>query len=154
MSLKYRYGHPEASEDLTTGFDCSGLVPYVLGQCGLTVPNFIGMDGSVRPIRHTSEFFDHYGIFVHTPKPGDLVFFSYDGGFSPTHIGIMIDSERYIHAPGRDETYVDISQVVERDIASDTDIEDAPPYSHNPIGYKSPTVAKANPTYRWHQMPI
>lgn len=70
------------------GFDCSGLVRYVLALHGINVP------------RTTAEQFDR-GPEIDRPQtsPGDLVFFSTTGP-GPTHVGIVIDERQFIHAPG------------------------------------------------------
>ena len=67
------------------GFDCSGLVYYVYGQAGVSVPR-------------TAE-----GQFGRLPRvqrqdlqPGDLVFFQIAGLL---HVGIYTGDETFIHAP-------------------------------------------------------
>lgn len=147
-SIRYVRGHPELGQSPIDGFDCSGFVRFVLQQSGLHVPDFIGMDGAKRPIRHANEFWDHYGIGVHPEmrQTGDLIFFSRNGRF-PTHVGIVRDPESYIHAPGRDNTWVEIASIAFRVIESEF-------YSVDPIGFKAPTVANESPTYRYHQRPV
>jgi len=70
-----------------TGFDCSGLVQYVFGQEAIVLPRTVaqqfGAGVRVRDDRVTA---------------GDLVFFSARAG-TPTHVGIAIDNERFVHAP-------------------------------------------------------
>lgn len=70
------------------GFDCSGLVRYVLQQHGIDMP------------RTTAEQFDR-GPAVDRPQtsPGDLIFFSTTGP-GATHVGIVLDEHQFIHAPG------------------------------------------------------
>lgn len=69
------------------GFDCSGLVQYVLAQHGRAVP------------RQTR---DQFGagtrIDRHDVRAGDLVFFS---TVAPgvSHVGIALDGEAFVHAP-------------------------------------------------------
>lgn len=70
-------------------FDCSGLMVYVYNQLGINLP---------RVSR------EQYWVGAHqtraTLKPGDLVFFSYDG--SPGgihHVGMYIGSGKFIEAP-------------------------------------------------------
>jgi len=69
------------------GFDCSGLVQYVFAQEAIDLP------------RTVAEQF-RIGARVGDDRvtAGDLVFFSERAG-TPTHVGIAIDSERFIHAP-------------------------------------------------------
>ncbi len=67
-----------------SGFDCSGLVVYVYGQLGVSLPHYTGAlwnSGS------------HVGS--DQLAPGDLVFFYPDLG----HVGIYIGGGLFIHAP-------------------------------------------------------
>ena len=147
-SRKYVPGRPELGESPESGFDCSGLVTFVLKSVGLYIPNFIGMDGRLRPIRHASEFWDHYGVAVHSPLPGDLLFFSSNGNL-PSHVGIVRDEETYIHAPGKDETWVTVATIRSETIALRGLGRTL--YTRNPIGFKTPTMPANQPTYRYHQ---
>jgi cell wall-associated NlpC family hydrolase len=65
------------------GFDCSGLVMYVYGQLGLSLPHYAAAQ---------------YGLGSPVPRdqlqPGDLVFFD---GLS--HVGIYIGGGQMVHAP-------------------------------------------------------
>jgi len=65
------------------GFDCSGLVMYVYGQLGVSLPHNAAMQ---------------YGVGVAVPRsalePGDLVFFDGLG-----HVGIYVGNGAFIHAP-------------------------------------------------------
>lgn len=67
------------------GFDCSGFVHYVFAQAGLAVPR-------------TVEAQSHAGAEVGDLAPGDLVFFR-TSGRGPTHVGIALGQDRFIHAP-------------------------------------------------------
>ncbi len=127
--------HPADSEDHCvgcspeTGFDCSGLVVNILNEVGLVVP---------REIRHAREFFDHYGILIHSDfqnpvhREADLVFFSWKGTM-PNHMGIMINEIEYIHVPGNSPVVI-VSKLKEKDIPSSTSQDR--PYTKNPIGFK------------------
>jgi cell wall-associated NlpC family hydrolase len=68
-----------------SGFDCSGLVMYVYGQLGVSLPHYTvsqyGYPNAVHPDRSQLE-------------PGDLVFFAGLG-----HVGIYIGNNEFIHAP-------------------------------------------------------
>jgi hypothetical protein len=112
------------------------------------------MDGKKRPIRHPSEFWDHYGIYVHGDiiEEGDLIFFSRNGTFS-THIGIVRDCESYFHAPGEHGTKVEVKDIKPQAIPTTNDRYKRL-YMINPIGFKTPTVSLENPNYRYHQRPI
>lgn len=82
-----------AGGNTPSGFDCSGLVYYVLSQVGLT------------PYRSPA---DQYQMGTPVDKaalhPGDLVFFrlSSQGGIS--HVGIYAGSGQFIHAPNARST--------------------------------------------------
>lgn len=125
----------------------------MLTTAGLTIPDYIGQDGLRRPVRHTNEFWDSYGIAVHDDvrQKADLVFFSRTGVF-PSHIGIMRDEESYIHAPGHDGSKVAVRFVAHEAITSSKG--ETLLYTRNPIGYKSPTQQVEESTYRYHQQTI
>jgi len=72
---------------LPDGFDCSGLVNYVFARHGIAVPRDVRRQASAgAPV-------DRGDI-----APGDLVFFATTGS-GPTHVGIAVDRDRFIHAP-------------------------------------------------------
>jgi cell wall-associated NlpC family hydrolase len=81
--VPYRNG----GTDPRKGFDCSGLVAYVFGQHGVTLP------------RQTSA---QYGVGTPIPRakvrPGDLLFFSTVAP-GASHVGIAIDDDEFVHAP-------------------------------------------------------
>jgi cell wall-associated NlpC family hydrolase len=78
LGVPYAWGGASPS-----GFDCSGLVSWVYGRLGVTLPhNSAALYGVGRSVR-TDEL-----------RPGDLVFFSGLG-----HVGMYIGSGRMIHAP-------------------------------------------------------
>jgi cell wall-associated NlpC family hydrolase len=84
LGIRYKYG----GNSPATGFDCSGLVRYVVNQAiGMVLP---------RDARAISQL----GAQVGTDElqPGDLVFFNtMRRPFS--HVGIYIGENRFIHAP-------------------------------------------------------
>ena len=90
-ALSYR-GMPYifGAQSPSRGFDCSGLVSYVLRKKGLNPPR-------------TSSAQAHYGTPVsrNNLKPGDLVFFAgtYKRGVS--HVGIYIGNNNFVHAASR-----------------------------------------------------
>ena len=66
-----------------SGFDCSGLVMYVFGQMGISLPhNAAAQYGSGSPVSRDQL------------EPGDLVFFNGLG-----HVGIYIGGGQFVHAP-------------------------------------------------------
>jgi peptidoglycan DL-endopeptidase CwlO len=66
-----------------SGFDCSGLVVYVYGQLGVSLPHFTGSLWNSGPHVSRSDL-----------APGDLVFF-----YNLDHVGIYIGGGVFIHAP-------------------------------------------------------
>jgi cell wall-associated NlpC family hydrolase len=72
-----------------TGFDCSGLVWWVYQQLGIDIPR----DGTAQQAATTP-------IDAGQLRPGDLVFFSYDGpGGWVYHVGIYAGNGLMLHAP-------------------------------------------------------
>jgi cell wall-associated NlpC family hydrolase len=65
------------------GFDCSGLVMYVYGQLGVSLPHNAAAQYAMLPHVPTSDL-----------EPGDLVFF-----YGLGHVGIYIGGGMMIHAP-------------------------------------------------------
>jgi cell wall-associated NlpC family hydrolase len=78
----YRNGGAEPD-----GFDCSGFTRYVFGQFGIALPRDTGHQyGEGRPID------------ADDVAKGDLVFFT-TVARGPSHVGIAIDREHFVHAP-------------------------------------------------------
>lgn len=70
----------------STGFDCSGFTQYVYAHFGIKLG------------RTTyDQINDGYGVSKSELQPGDLVFFGANG--DPTHMGIYVGNNTYIHAP-------------------------------------------------------
>lgn len=69
------------------GFDCSGFVQYVFGVHGVRLPRTTGAqyDSTRRVSRQEA-------------VAGDLVFF-HTTARGASHVGILVDRERFIHAP-------------------------------------------------------
>ena len=67
-----------------SGFDCSGLVQYVYGKLGISLPHY-----TVSQYRHGRS------VSRSSLRPGDLVFF-----YGLGHVGIYAGRGKYIHAPG------------------------------------------------------
>lgn len=118
-----------------TGFDCSGFVIYVLRQAQIPIQE---------DLRHSSEFFDRFGVFVHIYRPGDLVFFTKDGR-APKHIGIIVNNDEYIHSPGKNGTKVSIAKIKKESLPF---LHDDQIYLENPIGFKAPAIVSG----RWQQI--
>jgi peptidoglycan DL-endopeptidase CwlO len=79
--VPYRLGGADPS-----GFDCSGFVWYVFGQHGLLMP------------RTVPEQFRAAREAAGPLRAGDLVFFSTVAP-GPSHVGIIIGGDEFIHAP-------------------------------------------------------
>ena len=71
-----------------SGFDCSGLVVYVLKNI------------RQKNLPRTTEEIGKYGqsLALNSPAPGDLVFFN-TLGQSHSHVGIYVGAGRFVHAP-------------------------------------------------------
>ena len=74
------------------GFDCSGLVKYVFGKLGVSLPHYAA-----------SQWYSPDAVWVapNRLQPGDLVFFVGSDGTrkSPGHVGIYVDDGYIIDAP-------------------------------------------------------
>src|SRR6266851_814416 len=73
--------------DPRRGFDCSGFTQYVFAQHGLSLP---------RDVR--DQFHQGTAVKQEDVKAGDLLFFSTTAA-GPTHVGIAIGGDGFIHAP-------------------------------------------------------
>ena len=71
------------------GFDCSGLIYYILDKTGYACPRTAA---------------DQYGIGHSVSRdklaPGDLVFFANTYASGISHVGVYAGSGKFIHAPG------------------------------------------------------
>ena len=86
LNLPYKFGGNDPR-----GFDCSGLVMYLYGLHGFTMPHgVIQMRPRLKPTR--------------TPRMGDVIFFLNDNRIAG-HVGIYVDAETFIHAP-RENTVI------------------------------------------------
>jgi cell wall-associated NlpC family hydrolase len=81
LGQPYRFGGAAPG-----GFDCSGLVVYAAGGAGIHVP------------RTAAEQLEFGTTIARADlRPGDLVFMHL--AHKELHVGIAIDSERFVHAP-------------------------------------------------------
>ena len=78
----YREGGADPS-----GFDCSGFVSYVFGRTGQAVPRTV-----------EQQYQAGQDVPRDALEAGDLVFFN-PGRRGPTHVGIALSSEQFVHAP-------------------------------------------------------
>lgn len=84
LGVKYKRG----AESPTKGFDCSGLVQYVMAAFGADLP---------RTAREQATAGRKVDRDIASLKPGDLLTFGH--GKRISHIGIYIGDGRYVHAP-------------------------------------------------------
>ena len=84
LGVKYKRG----AESPTKGFDCSGLVQYVMAAFGAELP---------RTARKQATVGKKIERDIASLKPGDLLTFGH--GKRISHIGIYIGDGRYVHAP-------------------------------------------------------
>jgi len=71
------------------GFDCSGLVRYVMGALKVELP---------RTAAQQARIGDEVSTDPSRLRPGDLLTFGRRGGRGVSHIGIYVGEGRYIHA--------------------------------------------------------
>ncbi len=90
-------GAAALDQDPASGFDCSGLVRYALKLWEKETGIPLLTDG----MRHCSDFADAFGVLIHPEyiQPGDLVFFSHDGG-RIQHMGIVTSEDTYVQSQG------------------------------------------------------
>lgn len=84
LGVKYKRGAASPAK----GFDCSGLVKYVMAQFGADLP---------RTSREQALVGKRIDRDIASLKPGDLLTFGH--GKRISHIGIYIGDGRYVHAP-------------------------------------------------------
>lgn len=150
IALKYEgypskvYTSPEEG-NTPEGFDCSGYVQFVILASGISLP--LSKDNK-RVIRHSYEFFDKLGIFIHEPflAPGNLVFCSRTG-VRPSHIAIYLGDNKIIHSSPSSKRIErvkieDISVLKTRPIRYEKHLGEQI-YAFNPIGYKRINEASA-----------
>lgn len=81
----YRYGKSSPEE----GFDCSGFVQHVYQHYGKTLPRRASDMALALPAISKNEL-----------SAGDLVFFNTNGALY-SHVGIYLDSGKFIHSPSQ-----------------------------------------------------
>ncbi len=88
LGTDYRYGGTNSN----TGFDCSGLVMTVYKLNGLQLPR-----------TSREQYYSGKDVNKDDLKPGDLVFFRTGSSGQVSHVGLIADGDRFIHAPGRNK---------------------------------------------------
>jgi hypothetical protein len=89
IGIPYKWGGNSPNE----GFDCSGLTRAVYQLSGLDLPR-----------SSKDQFAMGTEVKLKNLRKGDLVFFSSPGGTKISHVGIYIGDNKFIHAPGKDQT--------------------------------------------------
>ncbi|MDR0838945.1 MAG: C40 family peptidase [Oscillospiraceae bacterium] len=84
------YNYVYGGSSPKTGFDCSGFSSYVFKNFGVTLT------------RNSAGQYKNDGVSVSKSElaPGDLLFFSSNGGASVTHVGIYMGDNEFVHASG------------------------------------------------------
>ncbi|ERG67825.1 SH3 domain-containing C40 family peptidase [Exiguobacterium chiriqhucha] len=91
LGTPYTWG---SQSPLNGGFDCSGLIHYATNQAGK-----IGGRTNVSGYWQSNHF-KNRRTNISTGKRGDIIFFHGTYRNGPSHIGIMLDKETFIHAGG------------------------------------------------------
>ena len=91
IGTPYTWGSQDA---VNGGFDCSGLIHYATNKAGK-----YGGRTNVRGYWYGA-FFTNRRTSISSGKRSDIVFFQNTYTKGPSHIGIMLDSEHFIHAGG------------------------------------------------------
>ena len=93
LGARYRFGAVQPGR----GFDCSGLVRYVMSVVNLALPRTAAEQARVGVAvpRDTSRLL-----------PGDLLTFGYGKGIS--HVGIYVGDGMYVHASSRKRSVVEV----------------------------------------------
>jgi hypothetical protein len=141
-----KYTSPDEGMSLESGFDCSGFVGYILQQ--------VAREQSVSLVapRHANEQWREFGEFTsyQQRKTGDLVFFPSKtaGGIRIIgHVGLILDKNLYIHAPGKPDSVVCIDKLPYEPVPFDNHHPDDM-HTHSPAGIKRITLPIGNG--RWH----
>ena len=69
------------------GFDCSGLVQFVLARHGISWPRVV-----------REQYDAGHEVDADDLRPGDLLFFA-TGSRDVSHVGIAVGGDRFVHAP-------------------------------------------------------
>ena len=85
LGVRYRFGGTSEK----TGFDCSGLVKNLFEKFNLTLPR-----------SSRDQYKQGENVAKEDLQKGDLLFFS-AGGKTPTHVGIYIGDNQFLHAASR-----------------------------------------------------
>ncbi|WP_240542885.1 C40 family peptidase [Exiguobacterium qingdaonense] len=91
LGTPYTWG---SQSPLNGGFDCSGLIHYATNQAGK-----VGGRTNVSGYWYSGHF-KNKRTGITSARRGDIIFFAGTYKSGPSHIGIMLDDEFFIHAGG------------------------------------------------------
>lgn len=91
-------GKPYGHDNDGSNWDCNGLTNYAWGQAGVGIPLTSGhySYGQFQWMRSSGRWVSS----VSQLQPGDLVFYSYDGGNTTYHVAMYIGGSQVVHAEG------------------------------------------------------
>ncbi|MGI1805010.1 SH3 domain-containing protein [Exiguobacterium sp. TDN 0502] len=95
-----------SSNPVNGGFDCSGFINYTLNAAGYSVGR-TNVNGYWNDDRYLGTKLSK----LRQPSRGDIIFFEDTYAPGPTHIGIMLNNDQFIHA---NEPALGISRLSER----------------------------------------
>ena len=132
-SRRYVEGRADLGVDPEGGFDCSGFITFVLRNRGFPLSS---------DIRWTVDYADRVGVFIHpeAAEKGDLVFFSRNG-LIPTHIGMLVDKNKFVHSPGKDGKSVEVVSI-RAFLRNNPTTHEEIPRIHGQIYFKNPIFFK------------
>ena len=95
---KTQLGKPYGHDNNGNNWDCNGLTHWAWAQAGYSIPAASGHYGYGQ-----FQYMKNSGRWVTSVsqlKPGDLVFYSYDGGYTTYHVAMYIGGYQVIHSNG------------------------------------------------------
>lgn len=95
---KTQLGKPYGHDNDGNNWDCNGLTHWAWAQAGYSIPAASGHYGYGQ-----FQYMKNSGRWVTSVsqlKPGDLVFYSYDGGATTYHVAMYIGNYQVIHSNG------------------------------------------------------
>ncbi len=94
VGIPYGWG----CEEPGVAFDCNSLTHWAWAQAGVEIPYPSGhyCYGQFQWMQNSG----HWVTDVASLQPGDLVFYSYDGGYTTYHVALYIGGGQVVHANG------------------------------------------------------
>lgn len=97
LGVPYRSDNWSMDSDFSSGVDCNGLCYYAWGKAGITIPMPSGHYTDAGQFQYIKDL----GNWVNSESellPGDLVFYSVDGGVSIYHVAMYIGDGQVIQS--------------------------------------------------------